>query len=66
MMNIAFAVKMRVYCSTVCETSNDGKKAHFASQRTYAIIAAILDSKTLVVRSIGFVGLHQLMATLLG
>gem|GEM_PF-2811820 len=58
MVNIAFATKMRVYCATVCYTSNDGKKAHFASQRTYAIIGAMIDSETLVVRSIGFAGIN--------
>lgn len=61
MVNIAFATKMRVYCATVCYTSNNGKKAHFASQRTYAIIGAIIRSKILVVRPIGFVGIRKIM-----
>ena len=60
-VNIAFATKMRVYCATVCYTSNNGKKAHFASQRTYAIIGAIIHSKILVVRPIGFVGIRKIM-----
>jgi len=61
LVNVAFAVKMRVYCATGCETSNDGKKAHFASQGTYAIIGAIILGKISVIRLFGFVGIHQIM-----